>query len=317
MDAHFWTALLEIIAVNIVLSGDNAVVIALACRSLPPHQQRVGILLGSGAAIVMRIAFTAVVATLMAVPTLKIIGGLLLFWIGWKLLTDEAGEGEVDSAAHLWGAVKTVLIADAVMSLDNVIAVAAAAKGNTLLLVLGLVISIPMVVFGATVLLKLIGRFPVIVTLGAALIGYIAGEVIITDPLWEAWVDAHMHWIHYVAPPLGAIVVVVAGYGFGHKPIPEAGSTTEAVAAPAALFGFRALLVAVAALLAARAPWVVTLVATLLGYTGGQAMMGEQHVSGWADAHAPLLHTIGPIVAAVVAVAIVELLVHLFRRPKS
>ncbi|MBL8699450.1 MAG: TerC family protein [Alphaproteobacteria bacterium] len=317
MDALFWTALLEIIAVNIVLSGDNAVVIALACRSLPPSQQRMGILLGSGAAIVMRIAFTAVVATLMAVPTLKIVGGLLLFWIGWKLLTDEAGEGDVDSASHLWGAVKTVLIADAVMSLDNVIAVAAAAKGNTVLLILGLVISIPMVVFGATVLLKLIGRFPVIVTLGAALIGYIAGEVIVTDPLWEAWIDSHAHWMHYVAPPLGAILVVVAGYAFGHKPIPEAESTGAAIAAPAAVFGSRALLVGLAGLLAARAPWIVTLVATLLGYTGGQAMMGEQHVSGWADAHAPLLHTVGPIAAAVVAVAIVEVLARLLHRPKS
>ena len=317
MDAQFWTALLEIIAVNIVLSGDNAIVIALACRSLPQRQQRLGVMLGAGAAIAMRVAFTAIAATLMTMPGVGIIGGGLLLWIGWKLLTDEAGEeGEVAAADHLWGAVRTVLIADAVMSLDNVIAVAGAAKGNTVLLVLGLVISVPLVVFGATVLLRLIQRFPAIVTLGAALVGFIAGEVLVADKLWEAWVDAHAHWLHYVAPAVGAIAVVMAGHLGGARPVPEPGSTTEAIAGPAALFGTRALLAALAGVLAARAPWLVSLAASLLGYTAGQKFMGEQHVSGWSDLHAPVLHTIGPILAAVVAVAIVEIVARVVHRRK-
>ncbi len=317
MDAQFWTALLEIIAVNIVLSGDNAVVIALACRSLPERQQRMGVMLGAGAAIVMRVAFTAVAATLMALPTVGIIGGALLLWIGWKLLAEDAGEeGDVAASDHLWGAVRTVLIADAVMSLDNVIAVAGAAKGDTLLLVLGLVISVPLVVFGATVLLKLIQRFPVIVTLGAALVGFIAGEVIVADKLWEAWVDAHAHWLHYAAPAIGAVAVVMAGH-LGRRHVPEPGSTAEAIAAPAAVFGARALLAALAALLASRAPWLATLAASLLGYTAGQKAMGDQSVSGWTDLHAPLLHTVGPILAAVVAVILVEVVARLVHRNRE
>jgi predicted tellurium resistance membrane protein TerC len=280
MDAQFWTALLEIVAVNIVLSGDNAIVIALACRSLPARQQRLGVMLGAGAAIVMRVGFTAVAATLMTMPSVGIVGGGLLLWIGWKLLTDEAG-GEDDVAA------------------------AGAAKGNTLPLILGLVVSVPLVVFGATVLPKLIQHFPVIVTLGAALVGFIAGEVLVVDKLWQAWVDAHAHWLHYAAPAIGAIAVVAAGHLASAKPLPEPGSTAEAVAAPAALFGARALLAALAGLLAARAPWLVSLAASLLGHTAGQKFMGDQGVSGWSDLHAPVPHTIGPILAAVVAVAIV------------
>jgi len=315
MDAQFWAALFEIIAVNIVLSGDNAIVIALACRSLPPRQQRMGVMLGAGAAIAMRVAFTAVAVTLMSLPTVGVFGGGLLLWIGWKLLAeDNEGEGDVTASDHLWGAVRTVLVADAVMSLDNVIAVAGAAKGDTLLLVLGLVISVPLVVFGATVLLKLIQRFPVIVTLGAALVGFIAGEVIVADKLWEAWVDAHAHWLHYVAPAIGAIAVVVAGQMAGRKPIPGPGSAAEAIAAPAAVFGGRALLATLGALLAARAPWLATLAASLLGYTSGQKALGDQSVSGWTDLHAPLLHTVGPIIAAAVAVVIVEAIARLVHR---
>jgi len=315
MDAQFWATLFEIIAVNIVLSGDNAIVIALACRSLPPRQQRMGVMLGAGAAIAMRVAFTAVAATLMSLPTVGVIGGGLLLWIGWKLLAeDNEGEGDVTASNHLWVAVRTVLVANAVMSLDNVIAVARAAKGDTLLLVLGLVISVPLVVFGATVLLKLIQRFPVIVTLGAALVGFIAGEVIVADKLWEAWVDAHAHWLHYVAPAIGAIAVVVAGQMAGRKPIPGPGSAAEAIAAPAAVFGGRALLPTLGALLAVRAPWLATLAVSLLGYTSGQKALGDQSVSGWTDLHAPLPRTTGPIIAAAVAVVIVEAIARLVHR---
>ncbi|MGQ0662280.1 MAG: TerC family protein [Pseudomonadota bacterium] len=209
---QFWTALLQIIGVNIILSGDNAVVIALACRTLPPRQQRIGVLLGAAAAVVMRIVFTVFVVYLLSIPWLKIVGGLLLFWIGCKLLQpEEEGDKEVHASHQLWGAVRTVLIADAVMSLDNVIAVAAAAKGDIVLLVLGLAVSIPLVVYGATLMIKLLQRFPIIVILGAALIGYIAGDVMVGDPVWAQWVEDHASWLHYAAPVAGAAIVVIIG----------------------------------------------------------------------------------------------------------
>ena len=177
---EFWLGLAKIIGVNIVLSGDNAVVIALAARSLPQQQQKLAIFWGSGAAIVMRIVLTLFAVTLLGLPWLKLIGSLLLFWIGVKLLVEEEGDENIDSSDNLIAAIKTILIADLVMSLDNVIAVAAAAQGNMVLLVLGLAISIPLVIFGATLLLKLMERYPVIITIGAALIGMVAGEMLVT-----------------------------------------------------------------------------------------------------------------------------------------
>ena len=184
---EFWLGLAKIIGVNIVLSGDNAVVIALAARSLPPQQQKLAIFWGSGAAIVMRIVLTLFAVTLLGMPWLKLIGSLLLFWIGVKLLIEEEGDENIDSSDNLVAAIKTILIADLVMSLDNVIAVAAAAQGNMVLLVLGLAISIPMVIFGATLLLKLMERYPVIITIGAALIGMVAGEMLVTDHALKDW----------------------------------------------------------------------------------------------------------------------------------
>jgi YjbE family integral membrane protein len=187
VSAEFWVGLIKIIGVNIILSGDNAVVIALAARSLPPKQQTQAIIWGSGAAIVMRIILTLFAVALLTLPWLKIIGSLLLFWIGVKLLVPEDDDAEIEASDQLLSAIKTILIADLVMSLDNVIAVAAAAGGSVLLLILGLAISIPLVIFGATLLLKLMERFPVIITIGGALIGWVAGEMLVTDPALEGW----------------------------------------------------------------------------------------------------------------------------------
>ena len=187
VSAEFWVGLIKIIGVNIILSGDNAVVIALAARSLPPKQQTQAIIWGSGAAIVMRIILTLFAVALLTLPWLKIVGSLLLFWIGVKLLVPEDDDAEIEASTQLLSAIKTILIADLVMSLDNVIAVAAAAGGSILLLILGLAISIPLVIFGATLLLKLMERFPVIITIGGALIGWVAGEMLVTDPALEGW----------------------------------------------------------------------------------------------------------------------------------
>jgi YjbE family integral membrane protein len=192
---HFWTGLMAIIWINIILSGDNAVVIALAARSLPKHQQGKAIFWGAGAAVALRIVLTLIAVEALKWPFLKIIGGLLLFWIAVKLLMPEDGDADIESSDNLIQAIKTILIADLVMSLDNVIGVAAAAKGSILLLVLGLLISIPLVIFGATVLMKLMERYPVIITIGAALIGYVAGEMPVTDPAVVNWFEANAHWL--------------------------------------------------------------------------------------------------------------------------
>src|ERR1700694_1053316 len=183
----FWIGLLKIIGVNIILSGDNAVVIALAARSLPATQQKQAIFWGAGAAIVLRILLTLFAVALLALPWLKLIGSLLLFWIGIKLLIPEDDDPDIKAHEHLMSAIKTILIADLVMSLDNVIAVAAAAGGSVVLLVLGLAISMPLVVFGATLLVTLMDRFPVIITIGGGLIGWVAGEMLVTDPALEGW----------------------------------------------------------------------------------------------------------------------------------
>jgi YjbE family integral membrane protein len=208
----FWIGLWQIILVNIVLSGDNAVVIALAARSLPPHQQGKAIFWGAGAAVVMRIILTIIAVEMLKWPWLKLIGAVLLLWIAVKLLMPENDGGDgIDSSDNLWAAIKTILIADLVMSLDNVIGVAAAAKGSITLLILGLAISIPLVIFGATVLMKLMHRFPVIITIGAGLLGWVAGDMAATDPVVKDWVDANATWLHWAAPAAGALFVVVLG----------------------------------------------------------------------------------------------------------
>src|SRR5256714_6566056 len=186
----FWLGLLKIIGVNIILSGDNAVVIALAARSLPAKQQKLAVLWGAGAAVILRIVLTIFAVALLTLPWLKIIGSLLLFWIGIKLLIPEEGDDNIPASDQLLSAIKSILIADLGMSLDNVIAVAAAAGGSVVLLVLGLAISIPLVIFGATLLVKLMDRYPVIVTIGAGLIGWVAGEMLITALALQPWLTS-------------------------------------------------------------------------------------------------------------------------------
>ena len=208
---EFWIGLLKIIWINIILSGDNAVVIALAARSLPAKQQRQAVLFGSGAAVVLRIGLTVVAVKLLAMPYLQIVGGVLLLYIGVQLLSDQGeGEGEEKTHGSLLAAIRTILIADLVMSLDNVIGVAAAAKGSMLLLVLGLAISIPMVVFGSTMMIRLMERFPVVVTLGAALIGWVGGETMANDTILATLMQ-DLPWLHQAGPVLGAALVLGLG----------------------------------------------------------------------------------------------------------
>jgi YjbE family integral membrane protein len=208
---EFWIGLMKIIWINIILSGDNAVVIALAARSLPPDQQKKAIFWGSAAAVILRIVLTVVAVKLLALSYLQIIGGVLLLWIGVQLLSsDEDGEDGHKTSGGLMAAVRTILIADLVMSLDNVIAVAAAAKGSTTLLVIGLAISIPLVIFGSTLMIKLMDRFPIIVTLGAALIGWVGGETIVNDLALKDVVTSFPA-LHYLAAAAGALLVVGLG----------------------------------------------------------------------------------------------------------
>jgi YjbE family integral membrane protein len=225
--------ILQIIWIDLLLSGDNAVVIALACRALPPRQRRIGMILGAGTAIGLRIIFAVFITYLLGVPLLKVVGGALLVWIGVKLaLGEEEGGHEVESSENLWRAVRTIAIADAVMSLDNVIAIAAAAGGNIWLFIFGLLLSIPLIVFGSQLLSAVIDRFPLIIWGGAALLGWIAGEMIVTDPVVMNWLkglnpgyivsaaasDGHggttmitkpVTWIFYGAATVGAAIVVL------------------------------------------------------------------------------------------------------------
>jgi YjbE family integral membrane protein len=210
--AAFWAALGSIILANIILSGDNAVVIALAARSLPPHQQKKAIFWGSAAAIVMRIVLTLIAVEMLKWPYLKIVGALLLLYIGVSLLSeDDGGEGGHKEVGGMMAAIRTILVADLVMSLDNVLAVAAAAKGNTTLLVIGLAVSIPLIIFGSTLLLKVMERFPIIITLGAALLGFLAGEMLLTDPAVSQRFPNLSHDVINLAGGVGAILVVVTG----------------------------------------------------------------------------------------------------------
>ena len=219
--AVFWLALGKIILLNIVLSGDNAIVIAMAARSLPADRQRQAIVYGSAGAIVLRIVLTVSALTLLTLPYLKMIGAFLLFYIGTMLLAEEESEGQVPHHGTLAAAIRTILIADLVMSLDNVLGVAAAAQGNVTLLAAGLVISIPLIVFGSSLILKLMQRIPAIIVLGAALLGYLSGELLFADIAVQPWLLAHLPSHDWIVPGtaiemslpgmVGAAAVVLCG----------------------------------------------------------------------------------------------------------
>jgi len=210
---QFWADVFKIILIDLLLSGDNAVVIALACRNLPEAQRRKGILYGVGGAIGLRIVLTFFAVGLLALPYLKLIGAVLLLWIGIKLLLPEEeahGDGGIKAEAHLWGAVKTIIVADFVMSLDNVLGVAAVAKDNVWLLVFGLLVSIPMIAWSSQLVLKLIDRYPVIIYAGGALLGYVAGEMLLGEALFKPLIEAQ-HALHWIVPAACALLVLGIG----------------------------------------------------------------------------------------------------------
>lgn len=209
----FIVPLLQIIWLDLLLSGDNAVVIALACRGLPPERRKLGAALGAGAAIVLRVVLAVFITLLLDVPYLKLAGALLLAWVAVKLmLPQHEGEEGVEAKSSLWGAIGTIMIADAVMSLDNVIAIAAASGGNVILLVLGLLISIPLIVFGSQIVMRALDRLPILAVFGAGLLGWIAGEIAMTDPAVQSAVEELPHWSHYAASAAGALLVILIGW---------------------------------------------------------------------------------------------------------
>jgi len=211
-DPQFWIAVLQIIAIDIVLGGDNAVVIALACRRLPEHQRKLGIFWGVFGAIALRVVLIFFALSLLAIPYLKIVGAMLLLWIGVKLLQPESeGEHEIDASTTLIGAIKTIIVADAVMSLDNVIAIAGAAKDEMGLVIFGLVISVPIIVWGSQLVMKLMERFPITIAIGAGLLGWIAGGMLVSDVATKEWVDSQANYLHWVAPTIGASIVIAMG----------------------------------------------------------------------------------------------------------
>ncbi len=218
-DTPFWVALGQVVLINLVLSADNAVVIALAARALPPRSQWQALALGAAAVVAARIVLTLLAAYLLQWPLLKIVGGLLLLWIAIRLLAQADDAGDVQQAHSRWKAVQIIVVADLVMSLDNVLSVAAAAQDSRAALALGLAISIPLVIFFAAVLSRLMQRWPVIIVIGAALLGWVAGGLLVSDPLWAQWIAANLPWLNFQffgwqvgwAQIIGALVVIAAG----------------------------------------------------------------------------------------------------------
>ena len=231
--SFFWVTLGQIMMINIVLSGDNAVVIAMASRSLPPQQQKRAIFYGSFGAIALRIVLTFFAVLLLGLPWLKLIGALLLAWIGIQMLIPDDDEAEVNAHAQLWSAIKTIIVADFIMSLDNVLGVAAAAKGSLLMLVIGLGLSIPLIIYGSTFILRLMNRVPAIVTVGGGVLGWVAGEMAIADPVVETVVQGNSDWLHSAAPLLGAALVVGVGTMIARSKSAAPASAAEPASAPA------------------------------------------------------------------------------------
>ncbi len=210
---QFWIAVAQIVLIDIVLSGDNAVVIALACRNLPERQRKRGIFWGVAGAIILRVALTFFAVSLLSIPYLKIIGAALLLWIGVKLVQPQSDENghDIKAAGNLFDAVRTIIIADLVMSVDNVIAVAAAAHGSLGLLIFGLALSIPLMVWASKIILRLMDRYPSIIVAGAALLGWVGLSMAVHDPIIKDWVAAQAPWLNYAGPAAGAAFVVALG----------------------------------------------------------------------------------------------------------
>jgi YjbE family integral membrane protein len=210
---EFWVAVLQIIAIDIVLGGDNAVVIALACRHLPEKQRNLGIFWGVFGAIALRVILVFFALNLLAIPFLKIVAAMLLMWIGTNLLQPEPEHDGHAIAANttLLAAIRTIIIADAVMSLDNVVAIAGASRDSITLVVIGLIVSVPIIVWGSKVVMKLMDRFPVIVVIGAGLLGWIAGGMSVTDAASKEWVNANAAFLNWGAPVIGTLLVIAAG----------------------------------------------------------------------------------------------------------
>lgn len=210
----FTIALLQIIAIDIILGGDNAIVIALACRNLPAHQKRAGILWGTAGAIVLRVILIFFASTLMTTPGLRLIGGLLLLWIGVKLITEETGDdldGKIKQNTSLIGAIRTIIIADFVMSLDNALAITAASKGNMFLVVFGLVLSVPIIIGGSAIILRIMERFPVVIVLGGGLLGWLGGDLIATDKMVTGYLKDMFSTVPQMGAIVGAVLVVAIG----------------------------------------------------------------------------------------------------------
>lgn len=226
---QFWIAIVQIILIDLVLSGDNAVVIALACRNLPPKQRRLGIFWGVFGAIALRIALTFFAVGLLTVPYLKIVGAILLVWIGVKLIQPEPGDGghEIQASGNLLGAIRTIIVADVVMSLDNVIAVAAAARDSLFLLIFGLALSIPLMVWASQLILRLMDRFPAIILIGGGLLGWVGLSMAVHDPVVKDWVASEAAWLNWLAPAAGAILVVGTGKLLAFRRVPAEGKIID------------------------------------------------------------------------------------------
>lgn len=210
-------SLAQIMFINVVLSGDNAVVIALACRSLNPKDQRRAFIIGTAGIVILMTLLTAFAAALMTVPYIQLVGSVLLLWIGIKLLLPEEGDEDLKGSSNFWEAVRTIIIADIVMSLDNVLGMAGAAKGHLGMLFVGMVITIPLILFGSALIMKLMNRFPIFITFGAGLLGWVAGEMAIADPMFEPTVTSGTHFMEYLVPLAGAALVVVVGRLLAHR----------------------------------------------------------------------------------------------------